>query len=223
MEIKTKYGKLIKQQSKYVIIAPHGVQCDDTNTAKLTELISQYLNASGVINNKFAKDEKGITDFNNIKKSHPTKNEFYKDITGLVNEAERNYSKCIVVYIHGMKDRGERVGIDIGCGLKEYCGELLTAYGHPNANNNTGVRRANPEQIKRLRDTLVKIMEFGGGGVATIGKYFPAWSSANGVQYHAGNKNVASMQLEISPKLREEQRLDYTANTIAAALKKTYG
>lgn len=246
-EQETDYGINKKGKSRFVVVAPHAAG-DDSGTEKLARNIAEQLGAYLVINNKYMKptnrraesNPQFVKDFNKLPWSrgtqryrwnnkHSPMKEFYDDIKGFA-ESAREYAedgRAVVVYIHGMRDDGDRIGIDIGFGAKYHNGILKGTQGknrHPDAGTNTGVVRAKREYMVSLKETLNQSLWAdhslkAGIGEATNGNKtrFAAWSRTNGIQYHAGTPDY-SFQLEVSYKLRESCNIRYTSKLIADAL-----
>ncbi len=238
--------------SRFVIVAPHAAG-DDKKTGDIADKVAELVKGAVVINDKFVKpsnsnaraDGKDVEDFNKLSwngrryvwdDKKPQMKKFYDTIEDYVVDAREHSSdgKATIVYIHGMRDGVDGVGIDIGYGVKHYRGKLKSAKSHPRSGDNTGVRRASYKDIKILKDRLrgrmydrrpiFKI------GIAQARRYhvcngrtrrkdFAAWSSQNGIQFHRGSSD-ASFQLEICEELRKTP--NYIAGVIAEALKKAY-
>ncbi|MBZ9577684.1 hypothetical protein KJA13_01460 [Patescibacteria group bacterium] len=238
----TNYGIKKKGASRFIIVAPHAAG-DDLRTGKIAEIIAKQLGAFLVVNKKYVKPTnskagiKPVKDFNklsirnekyvwgnSIASQHMK--EFYDDIQEFVNCAHKFNKNAVVVYIHGMRNGKDKIGIDIGCGLKYHDNKLKTAKIHPEAGTNTGVRRAKRNHMERLKKILgERLNKYGlkaGIGEAKRGKKkFAAWDRRNAVQLHAGSKNY-SFQLEIARSLRNKGKLKNTSEIIAKALKEIY-
>ncbi|MBN2052227.1 hypothetical protein JW756_01875 [Candidatus Woesearchaeota archaeon] len=242
--IQTNYGLRSKGSSRFVVVAPHAAG-DDLRTKEIAEEIARQLNASLVVNNKYIKPSNSnaeakphlVEDFNKLSwssgqqkylwsKKHPHMKEFYDHVKEFAEHA-RSYGdgRAIVVYIHGAGDNSEKIGIDIGFGAKYHQGRLKGTQGrsdrHPAAGNNTGVLRANREDIEKLKQTLEERLSDDHNLKVGVGENFAAWSRQDGVQYHAGTSDH-SFQLEISSFLRKDANTKYTAKLIADALKAIY-
>mgnify|MGYP006411711937 FL=1 len=240
----TNYGSKKKGSSKFVIVAPHAAG-DDIRTKEIAEEISRHLNSALVINERYIKPSNSrassnpnrVEDFNKLswsstnqkylwQRKNPHMKEFYDHIKEFAEEA-RQYGagKAIVVYVHGMADNPEQIGIDIGFGAKYHQGRLKGTQGrrdkHPNAGRNTGLVRAKRVHMEELKDTLEEKLLVDNGLKAGIGKHYAAWSRQDGIQYHAGTKDH-SMQLEISSLLRKPNNIKSVAKLIADALKEVY-
>ncbi len=250
----TSYGWKRKGNSHFVIVAPHGVMHDDDYTDELADIIAEILDAYVVVNDTYMKetnrnakaDGSNVENFNRLawtgkryswKKKKPAMKEFYDDISAFCDEARGNcsYNRAVIVYVHGMADSDDDIGIDIGCGARFDEGELKGTHGlntkHPSSGNNTGVVRALREHMLALKGELEQRIKDAGHeysvGIAEAtridrdGKIlrFAAWSRWNGVQYHAGSDDV-SFQLEVTRSLRND--LEETGNIIADAISDTY-
>jgi len=248
------YGKKQERDSKYVIVAPHAAG-DDIHSGDIAEKVAEILQASLVVNERFVKPNNSnalenlvnVEDFNRLsckkKKNNdgevigheynwenkkPEMKKFYDDIQAYVQDAKK-HGNPVVVYIHGMRDGQDDVGIDIGYGVKHNDqGKLVSAKKHPEAGKNSGVRRASYKQISKVKESLKQGLKNQESnykvGIAQAkrknaqGKNieFAAWSRSNGIQFHAGDENVASFQLEICKSLRDKP--DYCAKLIANAI-----
>jgi hypothetical protein len=248
------YGSRQKGSSKFVVVAPHAAG-DDTRTKEIAEAVARHLNASLVVNEKYIKPSNSrastsstVEDFNKLSwsrsherylwnRKHPHMKEFYDHIAEYAKHArEQGDGRAIVVYIHGMKDGDDGVGIDIGFGAKYHEERLKGTRGrrdkHPDCGTNSGVVRANREDMEKLKTTLEDRLSTDHGlsaGIAEATRYdssgrkieFAAWSKQNGVQYHNG-PTEHSFQLEISSLLRRPGNVAKTARMIADALKEVY-
>jgi hypothetical protein len=236
---RTNYGIREKGNSKFVFVAPHAAG-DDLRTKELAEEIARLLDASVVINEMYAQKTSThsyqnpyIEDFNNLPwsdaqqiylwdKRCPEMKEFYEHIKEYAEDARKyGNGRAIIIYIHGMDDDGTNLGIDIGFGAKYLDGKLHGAREHPDAQNNYGEIRAEPEDIEKLRALLADKLKVDYSINVGIGKRYAAWSRHNGIQYHFGTPDY-SFQLEVSQFLRKPQRIKYSAQLIANALKVVY-
>ena len=150
--------------------------------------------------------------------------EFYTDIAASAKQYAEEGS--IIVYIHGVSDNTEQIGIDIGFGVKYHNGKLKCACGrrnrHPEAKRNTGVVRAKRSDMEQLRENLEEKLSNDQELKVGIGKKYAAWSRQDGIQYHARSGDT-SFQLEISSELRNPTKIDYTSKLIANTIRKVYG
>jgi hypothetical protein len=239
---RTNYGTREKGCSKYVIVAPHAAG-DDLRTKEVAEEIGRELNASVVINDVYVQQTSTrsyqnpyVEDFNNLPwlnmqqiflwdKRNPDMKEFYEHIQEYAADARKHGNgRAIIIYIHGMDDDGTNLGVDIGFGAKYNEGKFKSAIGrdrHPDAQDNFGETRARPEDIEKLRALLAEKLKVDYLINVGIGERYAAWSRHNGVQYHFGTPDY-SFQIEISQFLRKPQRIKYSAQLIADALKAVY-
>jgi hypothetical protein len=236
---RTNYGIREKGNSKFVFVAPHAAG-DDLRTKELAEEIARILNASMVINEIYVQKTSTrsyqnpyVEDFNNLPwsdaqqtylwdKRCPEMKEFYEHIKEYAEDARKYWNgRAIIIYIHGMDDDGTNLGIDIGFGAKYLDGQLKGARERPGARNNYSEIRARSEDIEKLRTLLAEKLEVDYSINVGIGERYAAWSRHNGVQYHFGTPDY-SFQLEISQFLRKPQRIKYSAQLIADALKAVY-
>jgi phage replication-related protein YjqB (UPF0714/DUF867 family) len=226
----TQYGWRSTGESKFVIVAPHGAG-DDELTELVAEEVARIMDAAAVVNTEYRRESCDLNDISDVT-TDQRKQQFFADITQAAEEA-RQYSSidhdgeehALVVYIHGMKDRGDK-GIDIGIGAKwrEKKGRYQGAEYHPKAVKEDGTRmegkvRTNIEMARQTRISLDDTLGSEKGRTAGMGKVFAAWDEHNGIQYHAGTEDH-SIQIEISRSLREDP--EYIAGVIATALQDAY-
>lgn len=252
--METSYGWKREGKSHFVIVAPHGAMHDDDYTDELADKVAELLDAYAVVNTEYVKpsnpnaepDCSNVENFNRLawegksyswKKKKPAMKDFYDDITAFCDEARANcsYSRAVIVYMHGMTDSDDNIGIDIGCGARFQEGELKGTHGlntkHPSAGKNTGVIRAMRKHMLLLQEGLEsRLLDAGQSYTVGIGDAkridrqgktlrFAAWSRWNGVQYHAGTDEV-SFQLEVSRTLRDD--IPKTAKIIADSIYDVY-
>lgn len=236
---RTAYGFREAGQTHFVIVAPHAAG-DDLRTGQVAKHLASALNASLVVNDTFIKPRNSaaashpelVEDFNQLswtrrgydwRRKKPAMKTFYDHVKEFAAKARGRGGRAVVIYIHGMQDNPNGIGIDIGPGAKNRRGAIRGAKGrnrHPDAGNNTGVVRAGRADIENLKDKLSEGLGPHGLTVG-VGRFQPAWSRRNGVQIHAGTSDH-SLQLEISSFLRGQDKVQKTAAMIAQALKETY-
>ena len=130
---RTNYGRKRKGSSKFVVVAPHAAG-DDIGTKEIAEEISRHSDAFLVVNENYIKpscsratsNPDNVEDFNELswsssnqrylwQRKHPHMKEFFGHIKEFAEEArEYGDGRAIVVYIHGIADSTEQIGIDIG-------------------------------------------------------------------------------------------------------------
>ncbi|MFB6088666.1 MAG: hypothetical protein ABEK36_02690 [Candidatus Aenigmatarchaeota archaeon] len=230
----TSYGIKGTGSSRFVIVAPHAAG-DDLRTKELALNISKHLDAFTVINEEYVKNTNSnsrkkpdkVEDFNKLEYSvekskyvwenkHPHMKEFYEHIEESCKNARRfGDGKSITIFIHGMKDNEECIGIDIGFGAKYRKGELVKC------DKCMGKPRAKAEDVVGIKETLGKNLSDYYGLKASIGEFYAAWSIENGVQYY-NNFPGKSLQLEISYSLRKPGNIEHTSELIAEAMRKHF-
>jgi hypothetical protein len=245
---RTNYGTKRKGSSKFVIVAPHAGG-DDIRTKDLAEAIARHLNASIVVNDTYIKETNSrastnphlVSDFNKLSwnrtakrymwdNRHPHMKEFYEHISELAKHAKSyGNGRSIIVYIHSLKDYPDLVGIDIGFGAKMHQGLLKGTRRsgnippHPNKGKNTGVLRADREDMLNLQKNLEqRINELNPQLRVTHGEHYAAWDSRDGIQWHRGSEDETSFQLEFSAYLRRPENLESVAKMISDSLKEVY-
>ncbi|MBM3436159.1 MAG: hypothetical protein FJY07_08115 [Bacteroidetes bacterium] len=242
---KTNYGFFIKRNSRFIIVAPHAAG-NDTLTKEMTCKIAEYLNGSAVVNEKYRKPTKSVSqkntieereDFNRLPKWNskkeqylwtdktPAMKDFYEMIKSLIKDVKLNVNKsAVVVYIHGMKNK-RNIGIDIGIGARYDNGKLKgtgeNSEQHPDSGKNKGMITASTEKIEKLKSKIEEQLISDLNLKVVIGKFFPGWSRRNGTQFRSGTQCDA-IQLEISNKLRKSEKIDYTSKIISKSLKEVY-
>lgn len=244
--VATSYGQKKKGSSKYIIVAPHAAG-DDKRTKEIAKKIAIIMDACLVINEKYIKPENTraksnkemVEDFNKLSWSSvrqqyiwdnkkPPMRSFYNDIEGFAKDIRnQREERAVIVYIHGMTNRSDNLGIDIGFGAKYDNGKLKGPSGtignHPESGINTGVIRAKRRDMEKLKKIMNEKLDKEHHQIkADIGRFCQAWSKENGIQYHAGTPDY-SFQLEISSLLREREKIDYTSKLIADSLRAIYG
>lgn len=226
----TQYGWRRTGESKFVIVAPHGAG-DDELTDLVAEEVARIMDSAAVVNTKHRRKSCNLNDISDLS-TDQRKQRFYADISQSAEEA-RGYSvkehdgkeHALVVYIHGMEDRGD-LGVDLGIGVKwrqkrkKYQGATF----HPEAVKEDGTRSkgrvtTNIEMTRQMRLSLDDALRSEKGRTAKMGKVFPAWEETTGTQYHVGKKDH-SIQIEISRSLRGNPK--YIAGVIAKALQESY-
>ena len=205
MKTKTSYGWKKEGESKFVIVAPHGAG-DDELTDIVAEEIAKIMDATVVVNTRYRRESCDLNDISDLADDEK-KREFFKDVGDYAKEVRGHSAKehdgkehAIVVYIHGMKGRGDK-GIDIGIGAKwnkrkkKYQGAKY----HPDSGKKKGKVRANIGMTREMRVKMDKKLKAEKGKRAWMGKVYAAWDEKNGIQYHAGTGDY-SMQIEISSR-----------------------
>ncbi len=237
---RTPYGFREEGRTHFVIVAPHAAG-DDLRTGEVARHLARQLNGSLIVNDQFIKPRNSaagqrpanVEDFNQLpwtprgydwSRKKASMRKFYDHIKEMAARARRHgQGRAVIIYVHGMQDNPDGVGIDIGAGAKYHRGVIRGAVGsnpHPDAGDNTGVVRANRRDIQKLKGKLdagLRPQRL----TADVGRYQPAWSRRNGAQFHAGTPDHA-IQLELSSALRSEGNAAETAALMAKALKETY-
>lgn len=135
MSQQTIYGTAHKGKSRFIVVAPHGL--DDLHTAEVAENLARSLDASLLINSVFVKPSNPLASESSQKVWDFNKLPWYTDsgsyIDNIYCDGLRafvqdllDYTRLIliehetyptIVYIHGMKDR-PNLGLDIGIGVR---------------------------------------------------------------------------------------------------------
>tara|TARA_Y100000310_G_scaffold124700_1_gene123454 strand:- start:67670 stop:68353 length:684 start_codon:yes stop_codon:yes gene_type:complete len=210
--MQTPYGYIKKANSKYIILAPHGVS--EFNTIEISDLMSDNLNCSAILNTNIHRDQ---CNFNNIADltNNSLKQQFYSDLDSLLPK-----ENSLILYIHGMCDRKDIV-IDLGLGVRwnKEVKAYTSAAQHPRNLGNKGVPTANIRAAINLRKYLHKQLQEENKGKAKIGARYAAWNQYTANQYFANSPHQA-IQIEIGEKLRTEPQ--YIADLLSAALLTCY-
>lgn len=120
---------IIEGEIPIILVAPHGYEGDDKNTALLTELISNKIKAYAVINRGWQKSnlvdciqDKG--NCNNIIHCHEDvlREEFLEPILRFKARIIKKFNYCYIFYLHGMSSNHKNIiknlDIVLGCGIK---------------------------------------------------------------------------------------------------------
>ncbi|MBU2542726.1 hypothetical protein KJ785_04160 [Patescibacteria group bacterium] len=237
----TTYGNKAEGNSRFVIIAPHGAG-DDLKTGIIAYRLAKKLNAFLVINNKFikpnnkrAKDNPDqVEDFNKLrwsyprskylwKKKRPEMKTFFEDIDFFCKQA-KEFSpdkKAVAIYIHGIKS--EKVGIDIGAGLKKHNDSASKVFGtkkHKDMRDNTGRVTMKIGTLKKIKKQLTeKIKEDSGLNIA-VGNRYSGWSKQSAIQFHKlESRDDYALQFEISHLFRQDdEKINYIVNLLGEVL-----
>jgi len=240
---KTSYGIKRPGTSPFVIIAPHGAG-DDLKSGIIVKKIAKQLDAFFIINYNYKKpsnsDKKGrIEDFNKLcwsekhnkylwrwSKKKKAMREFFKDIADFCDQAKKRHRhrKAIAIYIHGLKDRGEKIGIDIGAGLKSIKDRNRFLFSFKHSSDNSGMATVKIGQLKKLKHTIEQRLKKDHKLLVNVGHIHTGWSKSSAIQFHKHEgRNDYAIQLEINELLRNNQKnTNYTADLIASALKKVF-
>lgn len=106
------------EDSKVLIVAPHGHPKDDENSGYLAEIISSHLNCGHVINYGWQRSKQvdSLNNFANCNsykhvKKQVVKQEFLQPIQNFINQHTIN--SCFIFFIHGMASLKKKVGEEV--------------------------------------------------------------------------------------------------------------
>ena len=204
----TFYGKIKEGNSKYTVVAPHGIT--EERTIEISELLSDYLECSAILNTKIHRDNCNFNDISDLT-TNRLKQQFYSDLTTLLLP-----ENSVILYIHGMCDKKD-IAVDLGFGVRwdKITKEYQTAKQHPINWNNKGKRTADIRKSINFRKHLSKELKNDGKGRAFIGRRYAAWHQHTGTQYFADSPHQA-IQIEICETLRYNPK--YIADKLSEAL-----
>ncbi len=217
----------IKDNNPILLIAPHGRNEDDENTAPITRLMAKKLDCYAIINevyrrpvekkNEGPNKKKKIINLNDLSQVNKyLKSEFLEPIVSFKDEIVRNHSKALVVLIHGIADTNafypnekSPVDIIIGIGLPD----------RPSA------QKESAEKLKELiPSTKAEVAQ------RDILDKYVGWSKRNLNQlFTPRNKEyndpkVESIQLEIKYSgFRDKKNIENTAERLSMALSELAG
>lgn len=200
----------------YILIAPHGYQGDDYNTALICERTASILDCNSIINHGWKKSDR-VDIFNDCANcnnySHMVdvvKDEFLHPILRTAESCVRRNGICIVIWIHGVSNyirkikKNENIDMILGHGN----GKLYNSYTCPNSMKEFVIYNLNRNGIKCFE--------------SLPGGNYAGWHEHNMNQLwvrHYINPHVYSLQLEIIRDLRDDDTIsmltsDYLAESI---------
>lgn len=226
--------------NRVLVIAPHGVKQDDTNTNKLALKLQKKLGCYAVINQGYRRPEQGkdavpnknIANLNSLEQVREHLNvEFLKPIVDYKNDIiSKEYGSPVVVLIHGManKNMDTYYGPDIQAVVGAGVGINLI--------DRHSMSMESVEQFVKLlgedKDFPLKVVQSdktlpGTDDDDDIKKKYGGWSKDNLNQLFSPlspeyNKddNVQSVQIELKEQgIRDtDENIKKTANTLAVSL-----
>lgn len=241
----TAYGNKAEGNSRFVVIAPHGAG-DDLKTGVIASRLSKKLNGFLIINNKFIKPEnkhatknpEQAEDFNKLrwsytrskylwKRKKPEMKCFFNDIDDFCYQARKfdSENKALAVYIHGIKS--EKIGIDIGTGLKKHNESASKVFGtkkHSDIKDNTGKVTMKIGVLKKIKKQLTEEIQKDSGLNITVGNRYSGWSKQSAIQFHkTEGRDDYAVQFEISHLFRQDnEKINYIVDLLADTLKNNF-
>lgn len=199
-----------------ILVAPHGYEKDDENTAQIVEYMAKKIKCYAVINRGW---ERGTTvdcfkdkaDCNNVHHciQDVVKEEFLEPILRFKNRIQVKYPHVFVFYIHGMSNRHKVISNDPFL-------DLVIGYGAGSPNSHTCEPWMKELFMHLLYTSGLNPVEGKRGGPMS------AWAKSNMNQYFRKwhfDPNVYSMQVEISYDLRNTIEMSLlTAEYLATAI-----
>lgn len=181
-----------------IVIAPHGFDGNDENTAIIAEHIAKSINAYAVVNRGWERDENvdymlDKADCNNVYHCHEdvVKEEFLEPILRFKNRILQSHDKAYIYYIHGMGNRHRDIaGEDM---------DIVLGFGAGSPSSHTCELWQKNLVCHLLNESGIKTFEGKKGGSMS------GWSKLNMNQLFRKwylEPNVSSMQLEIVHELR---------------------
>jgi len=193
-----------------LLIAPHGA--DDTNTAQITEMVAEKINAYTVINKGWQRSTKA-TDYlldkancNNVSHLHEdvVKEEFLDPILNYNTQILNNHESCFIFILHGMGEYVAKSNPDCN---------VVVGYG--DSKNNL----AQSASIK-CKDSFNLTLKYNGFKVyqADRKSIFAGKTKNNLNQLFTqwyGDDFTQSIQIELISSLRKDKQFENTADHLA--------
>jgi hypothetical protein len=102
---------LVEGKQPVLFVAPHGASCDDINTALIAEILATTTKSYAVINRGWERADKvdimkDKANCNNIEHCHKdvVREEFLDPIIRFKNRILKKWSRCLIIYLHGMSN-----------------------------------------------------------------------------------------------------------------------
>ncbi len=200
---------VIRNESPLLLVSPHGRASDDDFTSIITEMLSENLECSCVINQGWKRAdeydyEKGKANCNNVEHIHSdvVKEEFLDPIMSIVSSIENEFSEAQIITIHGMGRQAR----------KKVCGNMdgVLGYGNPNQPS-CELWRKNAFLYCTHRNKLNFFQGKSGGAYSganknNLNQLYRKWYN---------DHSVNSMQLELVKELREDlDMVNYTVEVL---------
>ena len=199
-----------------IVIAPHGFDGNDENTAIIAEQIAKSINAYAVVNRGWERDENvdymlDKADCNNVYHCHEdvVKEEFLEPIFRFKNRILQSHPKAYLYYIHGMGNRHRDIAGDDSM-------DVVLGFGAGYPDHYTCELWQKDLICHLLIESGINTFEGKKGGSMS------GWSRGNMNQLFRKwyfEPNVSSMQLEIVHELRScKDMASLTAEYIGEAI-----
>jgi hypothetical protein len=196
---------IIDGKKPVIYVAPHGAQCDDTNTARIAEVMAETTKGYAVINRGWERHDtvdytREKANCNNIEHCHQDviKEEFLDPLMRFKNRILKKWSRLLIVYLHGMSD------------------DVQIRTGYDRMNFVVGWGNGNPPSYtcqKWVKDFLIyhlAISDNSTVGEGKVGGRYAGRAKNNMVQLFRGrypDNEVDSIQIEIVNKIRNKKTL----------------
>jgi len=227
----------IEGKNRILLIAPHAFPGDDNNTGMLTREIADKLECYAIINEKYQKPKKrkdkttgrwkpdqpdiskniiNLNRYNQVK-THLQK-EFLEPVLNYTDRIIKDHGSALVLWIHGIKDKNITSKVVDGDADNT---QIVLGYGQGTPDSFT--------VEKETLDALINLLKENGNKEinavpAKKGKKYCGWDSNIMNQLFVSKKyalsKVQSIQLEIDRTLRNEKKIDETADILGNALSK---
>lgn len=208
---------VIRGKSPIIVVAPHGYEQDDQNTAFMAECIANEIDCYAVINRGWERclDADVLNDkadCNNVFhcQEDVVREEFLEPIVRFKNRILVSHEDAFVIFIHGMSNRHRQVCKDPSLGA-------VVGYGAGSPMRSTCEPWMKNLILKQLNDSGIVAYEGKSGGPMS------GWSKANMNQYFRmweKDTDVNSLQIEVVYDLRKDRD---TANVTAMYLAQAIG
>jgi hypothetical protein len=210
---------IISGKLPIIVVAPHGYEGNDENTAYITEKIAQTINAYAVINRGWERDDsvdymKDKADCNNVNHCYEdvVKEEFLDPILRFKNRIlkDQRFDRAYIFYIHGMGNKHRKISGDDNL-------DIVIGHGAGSPNSFTCENWEKDALSHFLSESGVTVYEGKKGGPMSgwarnnMNQLFRKWHPI---------KQVKSMQIEIVYELRNsKEKCNTTAYNLANAMR----
>lgn len=208
---------VIRGRSPFLVVAPHGYERDDQNTAFIAERIAAELDCFAVINRGWERSTEcdalsDKADCNNVFhcKEDVVREEFLDPIVRFKNRILRYNHDCFIIHVHGMSNKHRQISKEPNLGV-------VVGYGDGTPSRFTCELWHKNLLLRQLNDGGLVSLQGGRGGpmsgwsISNMNQYFRHWERDDDVQ---------SMQMEIVYDLRRDRAIaEITAHYISMALK----
>lgn len=214
---------IIEGKTPIIVVAPHGYDQDDENTAVVAETLAHALKCYAVINRGWERSDDVVqvgdkADCNNVSHCHQdvVKEEFLDPIIRFRNRLRKNHLTVYMFMIHGMSDKHRLTSGDPRL-------DLVVGYGAGNPDSHTCDLWRKDAFIHLLTEAGMTVYEGRKGGAMS------GWAKQNMNQLWRkwySDPQMQSMQIEIVHDLRSDKDFarmtsEYIATAMGDLLEKT--